>query len=102
MLPAQAGFAYQLALSELPIAFPKAPPQSVQIEFGRRYLAPAIPHADSWNTFTLDLPAWAVRNGLNGFRLRYAYARAPRDVLPRPAGGSDQAGDPRNLSAAFD
>lgn len=93
-LPVGDGGAYQLTFAALPFTFPDAPPQTAIVVVNQTVRLPPLTLTRGWNTYTLDVPSSALHRGLNELVLEFAYARAPRDVLP-----SDDA---RTLAAAVD
>ena len=49
---------------------------------------------EAWRTYSLSVPATAVKSGINMVRFTYGYVAAPRDVVP-------ESPDSRELSVAF-
>jgi len=72
---------HRLTFRAWPFAFEGAAPQEVTVlvnghPVGRVALAPG------WGEYTLEVPAEALRYGLNRVAFRFAHLDAPRDVLP--------------------
>ena len=84
----------EIALRAWPLAFEAAPAQSVAVEVNGHPVGtldlPAHPH-----THRVRIPAGALVPGENRLAFRYAWARAPRDVIP---GSSER----RPLAVAWD
>jgi hypothetical protein len=94
-LPVEQVTTYQLTLSALPFAYPGAPQQTLTPVVNANTRLSPVSIGGGWNTYSIDIPAHALHEGLNSLTLDFGYARAPRDVL----GGS---ADPRTLSVAVD
>ena len=93
-VPVAAPADYHLSYSALPFSFPAAPAQTVTVIVNGQVRLPPVELSAGWTTYALDVPAGALKPGLNELDFEFAYARAPRDVM-----ASDDA---RTLSAAFD
>jgi arylsulfatase A-like enzyme len=83
-----------VALRAWPLAFAGAPPQSVAIEANGRPVA-TLDLAPGPHTYRLRIAGDALVRGENRLGLRYAWSRAPRDVVP----GSTER---RPLAVAWD
>jgi hypothetical protein len=94
-LPVEQITNYQLSLSALTFAYPGAAQQTLTLVVNANMRLSPLPISGAWNTYTIDIPASALHEGLNVLTLEFGYARAPRDVLA----GSE---DPRTLSVAVD
>jgi arylsulfatase A-like enzyme len=71
----------EVALRAWPLAFAGAPPQSVAVEANGHPVA-TLELAPGPSTYRLRIPARALVAGENRLALRYAWARAPREVIP--------------------
>jgi hypothetical protein len=93
-VPVAAPADYRLSFSALPLRFSGAPPQTATLTVNGQLQLPAVELSPGWNTYALDVPAASVKPGMNELDFEFAYARAPREVLPSE--------DARTLSVAFD
>jgi arylsulfatase A-like enzyme len=84
----------ELRLRGWPLAFDGAPPQSVEVLANGHPVA-TLELAPGPHDYPVRIPAAALVPGENRLALRYAWARAPRDVIP----GSSEA---RPLAVAWD
>jgi hypothetical protein len=92
-LPDARAITMELRLSPLPS--PKAPPQTVSVTVNGHGLGRlALGREWTWRTYSLDIPARALRPGVNTARFSYAYSMVPRDIIP---GNPDS----RDLAVAF-
>src|SRR5262245_53526804 len=71
----------ELALRGWPLAFPGAPPQTVAVSANGRELT-TLALEPGPHTYRVAVPGEALVRGENRLGLRYAWARAPRDVIP--------------------
>lgn len=85
---------HRLSFSALPFTFPNAPAQSVTLIVNGRVRLPVVALKEGWQQYEITVPAAALQEGVNEVVWEFAYARAPREVLP-----SDDA---RTLAAAVD
>src|SRR5262245_57142758 len=84
----------EVALRAWPLAFEGAPPQSVEISANGRPVA-TLELAPGAHTYRVRIPGDALVPGENRLEFRYAWSRAPREVIP----GSDES---RPLAVAWD
>ncbi|MCS7221878.1 MAG: interleukin-like EMT inducer domain-containing protein [Anaerolineae bacterium] len=77
--------AYRLSLRVHPFAYPGAPIQRVQAFVNGRPLGEPAPLEAGWSVVQFDVPAGAVRDGLNRITLAFDWTARPRDVLPADA-----------------
>src|SRR5262245_39170425 len=84
----------ELRLRGWPLAFDGAPPQSVEVRANGQTVA-TLALAPGAHDYPVQVPAAALVPGENRLALRYAWARAPRDVVP---GSSER----RALAVAWD
>lgn len=85
---------YRLSFSALPFVFPNAPQQTLTIQVNGQARLAMMNLMPGWNTYELDLPASALKSGLNELDFEFAYARSPHDTLG--------TADMRTLAAAID
>jgi len=94
-VPVAATSNYRLSFSALPFSYPGAPDQTVTVIVnGQTHLSVRTLLRGGWAKYEIDVPAAALKPGLNELDFEFTYVRAPRDVT-----ASD---DPRTLAAAFD
>src|SRR5262245_37712243 len=84
----------ELRLRGWPLAFEGAPPQSVEVRANGQPVA-TLELASGPHSYPVRVPASALVAGENRLALRYAWSRAPRDVIP---GSSER----RPLAVAWD
>lgn len=72
---------HRLTFRAWPFAFAGAAPQEVTVLVNGRAVGRVV-LAPGWGEYTLDVPAEALRYGLNRVAFRFAHLDAPRDVLP--------------------
>ena len=94
-LPVERVADFRLSLSALAFAYPGAPQQTLTALVNANTRLSPLSIGGGWNTYTLDIPASALHEGLNSLTFDFGYARAPRNLL---AGSTD----PRTLSVAVD
>jgi hypothetical protein len=87
--------AVRMELNLMPFVPPSAPPQAMSVTLNGLNLGEiALAPRPEWRTYSLGVPASAVRPGFNSMRFTYRYARAPRDVAAGLV-------DARELAVAF-
>lgn len=85
--------AYRLRFRARPFRYPDAPTQSIEVWVNGRHLT-TRELAPGMHEYQIEIPGRFLRRNLNGVRLRYAYARSPREA--------GLAEDSRPLAAQFD
>ncbi len=80
-LPAEAGKTYRLTLTALPFDYAGAQQQRVTLLVnGQRLETTDLPRG--WSPLAWDVPAHALREGLNDIRFRFSHLDMPNRVLP--------------------
>jgi hypothetical protein len=87
--------ARRLRMQIAPFAYPGAPPQTLTLTLNDRPLDGTITLREGWQVVEVNLPAWALQQGLNTLILQFEYATSPSAALP---GNQDD----RPLAAAVD
>jgi hypothetical protein len=80
-LPAVEGSAYRLAVTALPFDYPQAKAQRVAAEVNG-HLLERITLASGWDSYSWEVPAGYLREGLNDVRFEFERLDAPASVLP--------------------
>ncbi len=84
-----------MELRLLPFSFPSAPSQGMTVAVNGRDLGEIDLGRDAaWRTYSLSIPASAVKPGTNVVRFTYRYTAAPRDTIP-------PSPDSREIAVAF-
>ena len=78
-----------------PFSYPGAPQQTVEIFCNGAPVHTVILAPDEWKTYPVDIPAEAVRQGVNHLRFVYGHTQRPADIL-------SHSRDRRRLAVAFD
>jgi hypothetical protein len=91
-IPLPTGADIQLDFEVLPFTFRGSPRQQVTVVLNGAVVK-VVPLADGLQQHSVTLPAARLHPGLQTLELRYAYARAPRDV--------SNSGDARVLAVAW-
>jgi len=86
---------YRLSMQIAPFAYPGAPPQSLTLSLNGQPLAATFSLGEGWQVVEADLPAIALRQGLNSVTVHFDRASPPSAVLPGVP-------DDRPLAAAVD
>ncbi|NLE77216.1 MAG: hypothetical protein GX605_10765 [Chloroflexi bacterium] len=81
-LPLRETGPHRLTLRAWPFAWEGSRPQVVAVEVNGQRLPDTLTLQAGWGEYGLDVPASALRSGLNVVTLRFAHLTAPRDVLP--------------------
>ena len=71
----------RMSFRALPFVFPGSPPQSVLVVLNGTVVE-EIPLREGLEQYSVILPEEVLHDSPNTIEFRYAYARAPRDVLP--------------------
>ncbi len=80
-LPASDGEDHRLQVRLLPFDYPGSPQQTVTLRVnGHRLERVAV--SSGWNTYTWQVPARFLRQGLNDVRFEFDHLAVPADVLP--------------------
>jgi hypothetical protein len=80
-LPAIGATDYRLSVTGLPFDYPDAPAQQVTPYINGQKLE-QVTLAPGWSTYTWDVPAEYMHQGLNDLRLEFERLDAPFEVLP--------------------
>ncbi|MGH7331704.1 MAG: hypothetical protein ACREKS_02945, partial [Candidatus Rokuibacteriota bacterium] len=83
-----------MELRLIPFSFPSAPPQWMRVAVNGHLLGEIELAPGDWRTYSLSVPATAVKTGINTAQFTYRYVAAPSDMVP----GSP---DTRGLAVAF-
>ncbi|MFC2015323.1 interleukin-like EMT inducer domain-containing protein [Chloroflexota bacterium] len=81
-LPSAAGPAHRLTVTALPFTFPDARDQAMQVSVNGRLLPERMVLSPGWGTYTWNVPADLLRQGLNDLRLDFDRLSSPAEVLP--------------------
>jgi hypothetical protein len=81
LLPADGATGYRLSLDAMPFAYPGAREQAMTLEIDGRRLERQV-MAPGWNTYTWQVPAELVHQGVADVRLVFDRLDAPAEVLP--------------------
>ena len=81
-LPSDSGQAYRLTVTALPFTYPGAKAQTIEIVVNGLNLSEQRELSPGWATYSWDVPADLVREGLADVRLEFGRLSSPADVLP--------------------
>jgi hypothetical protein len=88
-------WAMTMELRLMPFDIPAAPPQQLTVAVNARALGQIqFPRGTVWRSYSLAIPASAVKPGVNTLRFTYAHTLVPGTALPGYV-------DPRELAVAF-
>ncbi len=94
-VPLRTAGSYRLTVRALPLVYAGQPAQTLGVRWNGQVLVADLRLANGWQEYAVDIPAGAVRSGLNELTFTAGSAAVPADVLP---GSTDR----RSLSVAVD